>query len=103
MFRTVYAGDGSRMKLGDTGMAVASEKNGKYNHLKRLGFVWREPLRTLFDIKFIQEICEIEAENPKNGQWHAQLDFYRTPRGVRSIANQTVRIQEILGTNTYSA
>jgi len=28
--------------------------------------------------------------------WHAQLDFYRTDKGVLSVANQIIRIQEIL-------
>jgi hypothetical protein len=86
MFRTVWAGDGSRMNLGDTGIVVASEKDGKYNHLKSLGFVWREPFRTLFDIKLLQEISEIEVENPKNGQWHARRDLNPRPLDSKSIA-----------------
>ena len=89
MFRTVWAGDGSRMNLGDTGIIVASEKDGKYNHLKSLGFVWREPFRTLFDVKLLQEISEIETENPKNGQWHARRDLNPRPLDSKSTALST--------------
>ena len=52
---------------------------GNKNVHKRLGFVWEEPIRTLFDIKFIQEIAEIESKNPKNKNWHARRDLNPRP------------------------
>lgn len=45
---------------------------------KSLGFVWKEPFRTLFDLKLIQEISEIEAENSENEQWYARRDLLGT-------------------------
>ena len=74
MFRTIYAGDAVSMFSHKPSMVVPSMKDGKYNQSKSLGFVWKEPFRTLFDIKFIQEVSEIDAEKAKNKNWYARTD-----------------------------